>query len=175
MNIAELNRKLLENHRLFTDYIQSLSPEVFTISVNQKWTPGQQLDHIHRSVQPLAQGFRLPKWMIKMIFGKSNRPGRAYDELVKKYTQKLEEGGKASGRFIPKAVENAEKNKIIVSLNKDLLSITKNLSNFSESELDEIVLPHPLLGKLTIREMIYFTIYHVEHHMNLTKRNIGQK
>lgn len=173
MNIPEINRKLLENHRLFTDYIQSLSTEVFTLSRNQKWTPGQQLEHIRRSVQPLAQGFRLPKWLIKMIFGKSNRPGRTYDELVKKYSLKLEEGGRASGRFLPKAVAISEKNKIIDSLNKDLLSITKNLSTFSESELDEIVLPHPLLGKLTIREMMYFTIYHAEHHMNLTKRNIG--
>jgi hypothetical protein len=172
MNIPEINSRLLENHRLFTDYIQSLSAGVFTLSENQKWTPGQQLDHIRRSVQPLAQGFRLPKWMIKMIFGKSNRPGRTYDELVKKYTQKLEEGGRASGRFLPKALTNAEKNNIIDSLNKDLKSITKNLSVFSENELDEIVLPHPLLGKLTIREMMYFTIYHVEHHLNLTRKNI---
>jgi hypothetical protein len=172
MNIPEINSRLLENHRLFTDYIQSLSAGVFTLSENQKWTPGQQLDHIRRSVQPLAQGFRLPKWMIKMIFGKSNRPGRTYDELVKKYTQKLEEGGRASGRFLPKALTNAEKNNIIDSLNKDLKSITKNLSAFSENELDEIVLPHPLLGKLTIREMMYFTIYHAEHHLNLTRKNI---
>jgi hypothetical protein len=172
MNIPEINSRLLENHRLFTDYIQSLSAGVFTLSENQKWTPGQQLDHIRRSVQPLAQGFRLPKWMIKMIFGKSNRPGRTYDELVKKYTQKLEEGGRASGRFLPKALTNAEKNNIIDSLNKDLKSITKNLSAFSENELDEIVLPHPLLGKLTIREMMYFTIYHAEHHLTLTRKNI---
>jgi len=173
MNIPEITRKLLENHRLFTDYIQSLSTDVFTLSRNHKWTPGQQLEHIRRSVQPLAQGFRLPKWLIKMIFGKSNRPGRTYDELVKKYLLKLEGGGRASGRFLPKAVAISEKNKIIDSLNKDLLSITKNLSTFSESELDEIVLPHPLLGKLTIREMMFFTIYHVEHHLNLTKINIS--
>lgn len=24
--------------------------------------------------------------------------------------------------------------------------------------------PHPLLGKLTLREMMFFTIYHVQHH-----------
>ena len=173
MNIPEITRKLLENHRLFTDYIQSLSTDVFTLSRNHKWTPGQQLEHIRRSVQPLAQGFRLPKWLIKMIFGKSNRPGRTYDELVKKYSLKLEEGGRASGRFLPKAVAISEKNKIIDSLNKDILIITKNLSAFSEKELDEIVLPHPLLGKLTIREMMFFTIYHVEHHLNHTKININ--
>jgi hypothetical protein len=25
-------------------------------------------------------------------------------------------------------------------------------------------LPHPLLGKLTLREMLYFTAYHADHH-----------
>jgi hypothetical protein len=173
MNIPEIQQKLIENHLRFTDYMESLPDDVFGISRNGKWSPGQHLDHIRRSVQPLAQGFRLPKWLIKMIFGRSNRPGRTYDELVKKYTQKLAEGGSASGRFLPKAVAISEKNKIIDSLNKDLLSITKNLSTFSESELDEIVLPHPLLGKLTIREMMFFTIYHVEHHLNHTKININ--
>ncbi len=173
MNIPEINRKLLENHRLFTDYIQSLSTDVFTLSRNQKWTPGQQLEHIRRSVQPLAQGFKLPKWLIKIIFGRSNRSGKTYEELIKKYHLKLKDGGRASGRFIPKEVTVPEKNKIIHTLESDLLSLTKNLNKFSEIEIDEIVLPHPLLGKLTIREMMYFTIYHVEHHMNLTKRNIG--
>jgi DinB superfamily len=170
MNIPEIQQKLIENHRRFTDYMESLPDDVFGIPKNGKWSPGQHLDHIRRSVQPLAQGFGFPKWLIKIIFGKSNRSGKNSDELVKKYKRKLEEGGRASGRFIPKALEITEKNKIIDSLNKDILIITKNLSAFSEKELDEIVLPHPLLGKLTIREMMFFTIYHVEHHMNLTKK-----
>lgn len=40
-------------------------------------------------------------------------------------------------------------------------------------ELDKYILPHPLLGKLTIREMMYFTIYHVEHHKKLTERGLN--
>ena len=108
-----------------------------------------------------------------MIFGRSNRPGRTYDELVKKYTQKLAEGGRASGRFIPKEISLAHRKKLISSLNTDVQSLTRNLNKFTESELENIVLPHPLLGKLTIKEMMYFTIYHAEHHLNLTKNNIS--
>jgi hypothetical protein len=33
-------------------------------------------------------------------------------------------------------------------------------------------LPHPLLGKLTLREMIYFTIYHVQHHHKLVQNQL---
>jgi hypothetical protein len=173
MNIPEINRNLIENHRLFSDFITSLSNEDFLLSNNQKWTPGQQLDHMRRSVQPLAKGIRLPKWLLKIIFLKSNRPGKSYDELINKYRQKLVDGGRASGRFLPKAVPITEKGKIIRSLHNDIFCLTKNLKKFSENEIDEIVLPHPLLGKITIREMMYFTIYHVEHHLQLTKKNLS--
>ncbi len=173
MNTPEIQQKLIENHRRFTDYIESLPGNVFGVSRNGKWSPGQHLDHIRRSVQPLAQGFRLPKWLIKMIFGRSNRQGRTYDELVKKYTQKLQEGGRASGRFIPKEINLTLKKKLISSLSIDVQSLTRNLNKFSESELENIVLPHPLLGKLTMKEMMYFTIYHAEHHLTLTENNIS--
>ena len=108
-----------------------------------------------------------------MIFGKSNRKGRTYDQLVEKYNQKLQDGGRASGRFIPKEVKLSEKDKIIQAIEKHIKSIQSNLNKFSEIELDEIVLPHPLLGKLTIREMMYFTIHHVVHHLKLTKANLN--
>lgn len=173
MNTPEIQQKLIENHRRFTDYIESLPGDVFEFSRNGKWSPGQHLDHIRRSVQPLAQGFRLPKWLIKMIFGRSYRPGRTFDELVKKYTQKLQEGGRASGRFIPKEISLGQKKKLISSLSIDVQSLTRNLNKFSESELENIVLPHPLLGKLTMKEMMYFTIYHAEHHQHLTENNIS--
>jgi hypothetical protein len=33
-------------------------------------------------------------------------------------------------------------------------------------------MPHPLLGKITAREMIYFTVYHSEHHVAATKKRL---
>jgi hypothetical protein len=38
-----------------------------------------------------------------------------------------------------------------------------------------LILPHPLLGKITIREMLYFTAYHVQHHENIIKRDLKNK
>jgi len=35
---------------------------------------------------------------------------------------------------------------------------------WNESELDGYLLPHPLIGKLTIREMLFFTMYHNLRH-----------
>ena len=40
----------------------------------------------------------------------------------------------------------------------------KLVSKWSEGDLDLYVIPHPLIGGLTFREILYFTIYHVQHH-----------
>ena len=39
------------------------------------------------------------------------------------------------------------------------------VGSWREADLDRYLLPHPLLGKLTIREMLFFTLYHNYHHV----------
>jgi len=47
------------------------------------------------------------------------------------------------------------------------------LRNWQDENLDEYLLPHPLLGKLTIREMLFFTLYHDQHHVNNVRQLLG--
>ncbi len=163
-----------QDHNSFTSYINGLTNEEFLFSNQQKWTAGQQLDHIYLAVKPLTLTLSLPKFIPRFIFGKANRPGKNYEDLVKKYLSKLENGGRATGRFIPKAIAFYQKETIIKALNKSTNILCSKIEKFTEEELDALILPHPLLGKLTIREMLYFTIYHVGHHHEITKRNLGQ-
>ena len=37
-------------------------------------------------------------------------------------------------------------------------------TRWSESDLDTLALPHPLMGLLSARELLHFTAYHTEHH-----------
>jgi hypothetical protein len=47
----------------------------------------------------------------------------------------------------------------------------KAVDSWREADLDRYRLPHPLLGKLTLREMLFFTLYHNYHHVrNVAKR-----
>jgi len=172
MTKQELKSKLNENHLQFTEYLSLLPESDFMYSPANKWTAGQQLQHIILSVKPVTQAFSLPRFVIKMMFGKSNRKGRSYDELVAKYKVKLQEGGKAPGRFVPQIVNYHQREEVIKTLNSLIGKMNKQIDKISDSHLDELILPHPLLGKLTLREMIYFTIYHVEHHLEITKRNL---
>jgi hypothetical protein len=177
MTRKEIIAHLTQKHQQFADAISSLNDKDFTFSLkNEKWTAGQQIDHIYKSVSVLANGLRfLPKWCIKLIFGKANRPSKSYEDLVKKYHLKLEAGGRASSRFVPKTVEANEKEAIINKTLNSVFRLCKCIGNYSEEELDQFILPHPLLGKVTLREMMYFTIYHAEHHHSITKKNLQSR
>ena len=172
MSKEQIIENLKSNHLDFLSYIDGLTESQYNFAPTDKWTAGQQLEHIMLSVKPLAQGFLLPKFMIKLIFGKANRPSKTYDELVAKYKSKLEAGGRASGAFIPKPVGFDAKNRISGKIQKFVNSICNQISSYSEHDLDRLIIPHPLLGKLTVREMLYFTAYHVVHHKELTQRNL---
>ncbi len=163
---------LTSRYQDFAAYIFSLSDTDFMFAANGKWTAGQQFDHIYRSVSPLALGLKLPKFLLKMLWGKANRPSKDYDALVKKYQGKLESGGKATAQFIPKNILLKDRNVLKKKVLRAIEVICKSLNRYTEEELDTFIAPHPLLGKITLREMMYFTIYHVEHHHKLTIKHL---
>ena len=52
----------------------------------------------------------------------------------------------------------------IASKNNLFSELVSTTEKWQENDLDRYQLPHPLLGKLTIREMLYFAIYHNLRH-----------
>ncbi len=172
MTKQEIANELSKRHKIFTAHIQSLNEKDFMFSNNEKWTAGQQLDHIFRSVSPLVQAFMLPKFVPRLLFGKANRPSKSYDELVNKYKEKLSKGGVATGQFVPPAISYDKKEKLCKQVNSKVEKLCKQVNLFSEQQLDEYILPHPLLGKLTVREMLYFTMHHVNQHLEIMRRNL---
>lgn len=172
---SAIQDKLRDNHLRFADFIISLDDQDFLFSPEGKWTAGQQLDHIYRSVSALNKGLALPKPIIRLMIGSANRPSKDYDALVLKYKAKLGQGGRAMGRFVPKALTPERKIASGEKLIKTVDSLCRKVAKYNEKELDYYILPHPLLGKLTIREMLYFTIYHAEHHRLLTIKNLERK
>jgi hypothetical protein len=172
MKKSIIENLLRENHNSFQGYILNLPEADFLKSKDNKWTAGQQLEHIYLSVKPVRLIFGLPRFILKLLWGTANRNSRSYDDLVKKYLQKLENGGRATGRFVPKAVSTERGKQLGLALQLEVQKLCKLADKCSEEELEEYVIPHPLLGKLTLREMLYFTIYHVQHHEEIAKKNL---
>jgi hypothetical protein len=174
MNKSAIIQSLQTNHQQFVDYIQSLNTDEFLYRKENKWSAGQHADHIVRSIRPVNMALGLPKIAPRLLFGKSNRPSRTFDGLVEKYQDKLAKGGQASGRFVPKEITPQEKPLLPKAIMHYTNELCKKVEKLSEEELDTYLLPHPLLGKLTFREMLYFTAYHAEHHHLIAKRDLGK-
>jgi hypothetical protein len=164
MNKYDLIQAMTDNHQRFSNYMNILSEKEYLYALPEKWSAGQQLDHIVRSTKPLILAVRLPIFALQLIFGKANRSSMSYEELVKKYEAKIEAGAKASGNFIPTLIGYDKKESLIIELQSIIQKINKGVEKISEEDLDLCILPHPLLGKITFREMLYFTINHVDHH-----------
>lgn len=166
-NKPEIILALNQRITAFTDHIARLDKDQFESMPANKWSAGQNLDHLIRSIKPLQPAYVIPKFFLAMLFGKANRPSRTYEQLVEKYKMKLAGGGRAVGRFVPRRVEFGEKEKMIILYQNHARRLSKKIHRQQESSLDKYILPHPLLGKLTLREMLFFTIYHNEHHLRI--------
>ncbi|HKC34437.1 MAG TPA: DinB family protein [Chitinophagaceae bacterium] len=160
---------LNENVDAFNRYIALLNKDQFEATPNGKWSAGQNLDHLIRAIKPLQPAYGLPKFALRILFGKTNRPSRTYGELVTKYKVKLAAGGRASGQFIPPFITFEKKDALIKKYAEQKQKLIAKIEKQRETDLDVYILPHPLLGKVTLREMLYFTIHHNEHHLELLK------
>lgn len=169
MKREEIAEKLKASYKQYTDYVKELTPDEFEFEPKGKWSAGQQTLHLIKSTKPLLNGLGLPKFIIKSKFGKANRPSRSYDELVARYKERLDQGGTATSPYVPGKVVAKDQEKLITELTDVINKMSKKIEKWSEEQLDEFVLPHPLLGKVTTREMLYFTIHHASHHQLLIK------
>jgi len=135
----------------------------------EKWSVAENIQHLIVSTNTSKLAFTLPAFLVRWIGGTPNRDSKSYEALVDKYKEKLAAGGKASGRFIPKPMDiKCGKEKLLQNWQKaagQFIAAVKN--NSSESKLDDYLVRHPLLGRITLRELCYFTIYHTEHHLNI--------
>ena len=175
MDTKQIIKKLKENHNNLTNFIDDLPVDEYEFSFQEKWNAGQHLDHITKSVAVLTKAFGVPKFILKSKFGVANRNSRTPEVLIDKYLEKLKTAKPTPSRFQPEIINFSKKEKAIKLLHKKVDKLCKRALKFSEKDLDFYILPHPLLGKLTLRELLYFTSYHVKHHDELIKKALKNK
>ena len=132
-----------------------------------KWSVAENIQHLIISTNTTVLAYTLPLFLVRWVGGTPNRSSRTYEEVKEKYYKKLSEGGKASGRFIPKPIEvKYGKQKLLNNWNVATQKYIKSLTaKRSEKDMDNYLVKHPLLGRITLRELGYFTIFHTEHHL----------
>ena len=138
-----------------------------------KWTTGQQALHLLQSIRPLNDALSLPKFLLRFKFGKANRPVRDYDAIVQRYQERLEDakGKTFKGSENMKIPTLSDKHYILNRLQTEYKKLQYKTRKISDKNLDTVILPHPLMGKMPVREIIMWTAYHVEHHTASLKTN----
>ena len=156
----------------FTAAGNAFNETSFFKNKGKKWSVAENVQHLIISTNTTTLAYTLPAFIVRLVGGKPNRGSKSYEALVEKYTLKLAEGGRASGRFVPKPVEIKYGKEGLMQnwqqATSKFINVIKNKT--SESKLDNYLVRHPLLGKITLRELCYFTIYHTEHHLNIINK-----
>jgi hypothetical protein len=171
----EIVRELRSVQSQSREFWDSFSTAEFFAPFGDAWSPADNVRHLLKSNRPVAQALATPKALLAIRFGVSLRPSVTYSELRARYVSILATGFKA-GRFAPAPLKPSEvseehRRSLMTTLDSVLENLTAAASRWREWQLDRLRLPHPALGKLTIREMLFFTIYHNTHHVeNVVRR-----
>ena len=116
-----------------------------------------------------------PRWILLLRFGRGGT-SRGYAEMKDVYLARLAQGASA-GRFAPapaRESSDAERDRIMGFHAAAIDHLGASIARWPERALDARRLPHPLLGPITVREMLFFTLYHNRHHVESVQRRRGR-
>lgn len=170
--INQIAHELTKAEEALHSYCVTLTDAQFFHQPGEKWSVAQQVRHLTTATRTATLAFTIPKFIVRWIGGRPNRPSRTYDALVERYKLKLEQGGRASRWFSPKPVADTNnKERILKKYSKAVKKMSRVVKKkWNENQTDFYIAPHPLLGKITLRELCYFTIYHSWHHLESIRK-----
>ncbi|PWG04782.1 DinB family protein [Polaribacter aquimarinus] len=172
--IADL---LEEKNQVLFDWLSSQPEDNWEKGPDNKWTVGQQILHLVSSLQLLNNALSYPRFFLKYKFGTCNRESRDYETVTKKYQEKLIINQERARIFNQKLKKPSQKDRarLLNRLQIQNKKLQYKLRKISNINLDTLVIPHPLMGKMTIREIIMWTAHHTEHHTNILKKNYAEE
>ena len=170
--------RLIEAERAVADFFAALSPDEMVTRTGDAWSPAEHLMHLNITTSAIAGGFSASRLLLRLRFGRARAPSRTCEALRDDYRALLAAGGTAPPEFVPPRVVDALTPS--PQLQMDLLArwasvngrLRTALQSWDERSLDRLRLPHPLLGRITAREMACFAVYHAHHHITAAQRRL---
>jgi uncharacterized damage-inducible protein DinB len=157
-----------EKNQALINWISNQEDDKWLEGPKGKWTTGQHALHLLQSIKPLNAALSMPKFLLRYKFGKSNRDIRDYQTVVNRYQERLKDAegvtfGPSKNMEIP---DLTEKQYLLNRLQVESKKLQYKTRKISDKNLNSLILPHPLMGKMPIREIIMWTAHHIEHHTN---------
>lgn len=164
----EIIHALKDSARHAEEWFRAQTEEHFFTRHAETWSASDNVDHLIKAIKPIIKALKLPKVALQTLFGKPVNQSRTYEEICTIYSDEIAKGARAGGSFLPlqEDPDNAEEKKaeLLQHLSLELDKLVAAVEKWQETELDEVQLPHPIIGKITVREMLFFTIHHNLRH-----------
>jgi hypothetical protein len=141
------------------------------------WSPADHVRHLTKVMRALTRGLLLARFKLVLRFGLTFRASRTYDQIRETYLARLPAftGPNPFAAKTVDALEDADawRNNVMMQYDATLNELTGAIAKWSERALDRLRLPHMLIGKLTVREMLLFVLYHNLHHIKGVTRKLS--
>ena len=162
---------LEKKHKELFDWLENQPLENWEKGPKNKWTTSQHILHLVNSLQLLNNALSYPKFILKYKFGVCNRASRDYKAVAKNYDEKLEKNQDRARNFNKdlKKPTLKERESLLTKFQIQQKKLQYKTKKISDKNLDKLIIPHPLMGKMTLREIIMWTAHHTEHHTETLK------
>jgi len=173
MHKDDIILQLEKKHQILLSWLKNQEEEKWETGPENKWTAGQQALHLLQSIKTLNNALSFPKFILKFKFGNSNREVRDYNTVVNRYHKRLKDvkGGTFGPSQNKKVPKFNKKQYLLNRLQTENKKLQYKTNKWTDQQLDTYILPHPLMGKMPVREIIMWTVYHVEHHTKVLTDN----
>jgi uncharacterized damage-inducible protein DinB len=169
----------LETQKLeFQSFLSSIPNKQFFDGSSEKWSIAHHLKHITSVINRIATGLLNPGALPKR---EPATPSRDFATMHQTYLETLRNTPSETLRQLGSRVTleerqdlDAYKTQMISSFADAVGNFNAALEGFDEASLEQLGMPHPLLGIISTREMVFFTVFHNTHHQNGIKKLLGQ-
>lgn len=168
--LPELVQALTDSFAAIEAVITRVDEATFQSRPHGKWSIGENVEHLVLSSMGIASLLGRDKEALVAFRTHEPRPSRAYPEMAATYFVRVA-GRTAPQQLSPNAQAPKSREELLRSWRMIGSKFAERLpAHWTVEQLDEYQLPHPAFGKLSLREMLYFTIFHNYHHLQAMLR-----
>ncbi len=133
---------------------------------SEQWSVAENLEHLSLTLNKSWLYLFTPKIILKWKYGKPTQPSKYYEELLGLYHQKLDAGYETEKRFMPVVVADKDaKERLIARFEQICNKYLDQIRYYWEDDsMDQFHVPNAVFGFATIRELVYFNLFHNTHH-----------
>lgn len=172
--IAALQTQKLE----IPAFLSIIPTQQFFDGSSEKWSVGYHIQHITSAMNRVAGGLQnagvLPK-------REPVTPSRDFATMRETYSETLRNTPRETLRQLGSRVTleehespDAYKTQMISSFKDAITNFNTALEHFDEANLESLGMPHPIMGLLSSREMVFFIVFHNTHHQNGIQKLLEQ-